>query len=92
LPGPAPTSQSRGWWHDVSATPPLESFFATLKAELIGQTLFANRPHSHDDIFRFIEGFYAAHRLYRGIGYQSPVQAEAGAVPRSFTTVREFWA
>jgi putative transposase len=58
----------------------MESFFATLKAELIGETVFTDRQNAHDEIFRFIEGFYNTHRLHSGIGYQSPAQAEAATV------------
>lgn len=50
----------------------MESFFATLKTELIGATVYPDQATAHDHIFRFIEGFYNNHRLHSGIGYQTP--------------------
>ncbi|MBX3390529.1 MAG: IS3 family transposase [Phycisphaeraceae bacterium] len=67
----------RGDCYDNAA---MESFFATLKSELIGETVFKDQQHARDAIFRFIEGFYNNHRLHSGIGYRSPVQAEAATV------------
>ncbi|MGH7244804.1 MAG: IS3 family transposase [Phycisphaerales bacterium] len=67
----------RGDCYDNAA---MESFFATLKSELVGDTLFTDQQHAHDAIFRFIEGFYNNHRLHSGIGYRSPAQAEAATV------------
>ncbi|MBX3386202.1 MAG: IS3 family transposase [Phycisphaeraceae bacterium] len=52
----------------------MESFFATLKTELVGDTVYADLAVAHDEIFRFIEGFYNHHRLHSGIGYRTPAQ------------------
>lgn len=53
----------------------MESFFATLKTELVGDNVYADQAAAHDAIFRFIEGFYNHHRLHSGIGYQTPAHA-----------------
>lgn len=58
----------------------MESFFATLKSELVGDHVFTDEQQAHDDLFRFIEGFYNNHRLHSGIGYRSPVQLESATV------------
>ena len=49
----------------------VESFFSTLKAELVHQARFANDIEAVARISDFI-GFYNRDRLHSGIGYQSP--------------------
>lgn len=58
----------------------MESFFATLKSELIGDHVFTDQQQTHDALFRFIEGFYNNRRLHSSIGYRSPVQLESATV------------
>lgn len=67
----------RGDCYDNAA---MESFFATLKSELVGDQIFADQQQAHDAIFRFIEGFYNNHRLHSSLNYQTPIQAEAAIV------------
>jgi transposase InsO family protein len=52
----------------------VESFFHTLKAELVHQHNFENDIEAVARIVEYIE-FYNRDRLHSGIGYQSPHQA-----------------
>jgi len=51
-----------------------ESFFSTLKKELIYLTSFDNREQAANEIFEFIEIFYNRKRLHSALGYLSPVE------------------
>ena len=51
---------------------PMESFFATLKKELIHQTRYRTRDAARSDIFRYIESFYNRVRRHSALGYVSP--------------------
>ncbi|NJR54191.1 MAG: IS3 family transposase, partial [Acaryochloris sp. CRU_2_0] len=53
-----------------------ESFFATLKTELIYPRIFSTRAMTRTVIAEWIEGFYNRQRLHLTIGYLSPVQFE----------------
>ena len=53
-----------------------ESFFATLKTELIYLRRFATRAEAREAIFEFIERFYNHERRHSTIGYLSPVEFE----------------
>lgn len=53
-----------------------ESFFATLKKELIYRKNFKNREEAKKSIFEYIEVWYNRRRLHSSIGYQTPVQFE----------------
>jgi transposase InsO family protein len=55
---------------------PMESFFATLKAELISRTTYATRAAARQDIVWYIEGFYNATRRHSALGYRSPLDFE----------------
>jgi transposase InsO family protein len=55
---------------------PIESFFATLKKELIRNLVYITRRAAVVDIFRYIEGYYNPVRLHSTLDYQSPVQFE----------------
>ena len=48
---------------------PMESFFHTLKTELVHQRRYATRAEAERDLFAFIEGFYNRWRIHSGIGY-----------------------
>lgn len=54
----------------------MESFFATLKTELVGTTVYPDPQAAHDDVFRFIEGFYNTHRLHSALNYRTPAEAD----------------
>lgn len=55
-----------------------ESFFATLKAELIDRQAWPTRRAARGAIFEWIEGFYNRQRLHSALGYRSPVAFEEG--------------
>jgi transposase InsO family protein len=52
-----------------------ESFFASLKKELVYRTVFPTRRHARNAIAEYIEVFYNRQRLHSGIGYCTPLQA-----------------
>ena len=55
---------------------PMESFFHTLKTELVHHRQYATRDEAVRDIFTYVEGFYNHHRRHSAIGYISPVEME----------------
>jgi putative transposase len=67
---------------------PAESFFATLKGELIDASSYVNREQARAAVFEFIEVFYNRKRLHSALGYQSPEQFEAAhrASPKTAPT------
>ena len=54
----------------------MESFYRTLKVELIYQKKYETRIESQRDIFEYIEIFYNRERLLSSIGYNSPEEYE----------------
>jgi putative transposase len=52
---------------------PMESFFHTLKTELVHHRQYATRTEAKRDIFAYIEGFYNRTRRHSAIGYISPI-------------------
>jgi putative transposase len=55
---------------------PMESFFKTLKTELIYRRRYKRRSDAKLDIFEYIEVFYNRFRLHSALGYESPVDFE----------------
>jgi putative transposase len=55
----------------------MESFFKTLKAELINHERYRTRKEAEASIYPYIELFYNHQRLHSALGYQSPVEYEA---------------
>jgi len=55
---------------------PMESFFATLKAELVYREQFKTRQEAKAKIFEYIEVFYNRQRRHSTLGYKSPVDFE----------------
>lgn len=53
-----------------------ESFFHTLKGELVNFERYQTREEARNSIFDYIETFYNRTRLHSTIGYKSPVQFE----------------
>lgn len=53
-----------------------ESFFKTIKTELIYRNKFENYEELRKDVFKYIEVFYNRKRLHSFIGYQSPSKFE----------------
>jgi putative transposase len=58
---------------------PMESFFHTLKTELVHHQHYATREEARRDIFAYIEGFYNRSRRHSAIGYISPIEMELKA-------------
>jgi putative transposase len=58
---------------------PMESFFHTLKTELVHHRNYSTRAEAQRDIFAFIEGFYNRTRLHSAIGYIAPIEMELKA-------------
>ena len=57
----------------------VESFFSTLKNELVYRTTFANHDAARTSLFQYIEGFYNRRRLHSSLGYLSPQEYERRA-------------
>jgi transposase InsO family protein len=57
----------------------MESFWATLKSELVHQCIYATREQARRSIFEYIEVFYNRKRLHSSLGYNSPESFEAAA-------------
>lgn len=55
---------------------PAESFFRTLKTELVHHFQFKTRQEAIDAIFEYIEVFYNRQRKHSTLGYQSPAVFE----------------
>jgi len=55
---------------------PMESFFKTLKAELVYHRRFKTRAQARIEIFEYIEVFYNRTRLHSSLGYKSPEEFE----------------
>src|SRR5258705_10953769 len=58
---------------------PMESFFHTLKTELVHHQHYATREEAKRDIFACIEGFYNRTCRHSAIGYLSPIEMELNA-------------
>lgn len=54
-----------------------ESWFATLKSELIYRQPWATRAHTRRAVARYIEIFYNTQRLHSSLDYLTPVEYEA---------------
>ena len=54
----------------------MESFFGTLKTELVYHREYETREEARSDIFDYIEVFYNRHRLHSALGYRSPAEFE----------------
>ena len=55
----------------------MESFWSTLKRELVDGAGYATHGQARRSIFEYIEVFYNRKRLHSSIGYQSPEAFEA---------------
>jgi putative transposase len=53
-----------------------ESFFATIKTELIHQQRFQSFEEARAAIFEYIEGWYNPHRRHSALGHLSPLNYE----------------
>lgn len=55
----------------------VESFFHTLKVELVHHRRYLTRDEARQDIFEWIEVFYNRQRRHSTLGYRSPAEFEA---------------
>ena len=63
----------KGNCYDNAAT---ESFFHTLKTELVHHEHYRTRAEARASIFEYIEAFYNRQRMHSTLGYRSPVEFE----------------
>src|SRR5215467_539924 len=49
-----------------------ESFFATLKVELVHDAIWATRAEAHAELFEYLELFYNGQRRHSALGYLNP--------------------
>jgi putative transposase len=68
-----PSMSARGNCYDNAA---MESFWSTLKTELVHRSSFRDLPHASAAISHYIENFYNPKRLHSALNYQSPVDFE----------------
>jgi transposase InsO family protein len=54
----------------------MESFFATLKQELVYRQQYKNRVEAKQNIFEYIQVWYNRQRMHSSLGYESPEQFE----------------
>ena len=66
---------------------PVESFFSTLKRELVHHRRYQTRAEARAEIFEYIEVWYNRRRRHSSLGYKSPAQYEELFDPRSLTLV-----
>jgi putative transposase len=68
-----PSMSRAGNCYDNAA---MESFFGTLKCELIHDRRYRTQAEARQDIFEYIEVFYNRQRRHSSLGYLSPVAYE----------------
>ena len=54
----------------------VETFFKTLKSELVWRTVFQTRAEATKALGHYIDGFYNPRRRHSALGFVSPVQFE----------------
>ncbi|MCT7496364.1 IS3 family transposase [Aliarcobacter cryaerophilus] len=69
----SPSMSRRGNCYDNAVA---ESFFKTLKKELVRKTIFHTRVEARDKIFEYIEMFYNAKRRHSFLDFISPNEFE----------------
>jgi len=68
-----PSMSRQGNCYDNAA---MESFWSTLKLELVYRTTFGTRAQARQALFNYIEIFYNRQRLHSALSYQTPVAFE----------------
>ena len=61
-------SRSGNVWDNAA----MESFFGTLKSELVYHRSYHTRDEAEPDLFYYIEAWYNRRRLHSALGYESP--------------------
>ena len=74
----SPSMSRKGNCYDNAA---MESFWSTLKEELVHRTRFESRAQAASAIFDYIETFYNRERLHSALGFISPVEFEKQSNP-----------
>jgi len=59
-----------------------ESFFGTLKKELVRDTVWPSKADARANVFEYIEAYYNRKRAHSALGYLSPVAFETCEKPR----------
>ena len=72
-------SRPRQCWDNAVA----ESFFATIKTELIYRVPLPSVAAARTAVFEYIEAFYNRRRLHSALGYQSPSAFESARLDQS---------
>lgn len=65
-------SRTGNCWDNAVA----ESFFSTLKSELIHRRQWRNRNELHSAVFEYVEVFYNRRRMHSSLDYRTPAEAE----------------
>src|SRR3954451_9303409 len=68
-------TQSMSRKGDCLDSAPMESFFGSLKNELVHRTTFPTREAARRAIFEYVEAFYNRRRRHSGLGFLTPAQA-----------------
>jgi len=71
--GVIPSMSRKGNCYDNAL---MESFWSTMKRELVHRCLFVTRASARAALFEWIEAFYNRTRFHSALGYQSPVDFE----------------
>jgi transposase InsO family protein len=71
--GVQPSMSRKGNCYDNAV---IESFWSSLKRELVHRCEFATRAQAQAAIFEWLEVFYNRERLHSALGYQTPVDFE----------------
>lgn len=77
--GIACSMSGRGDCYDNAA---MESFWGTLKTELVNHERYATREEARASIFEYVEAFYNRARLHSSLGFLSPEQFERSHDPK----------
>jgi transposase InsO family protein len=56
-----------------------ESFFSTLKNELVHDSDFDTHAQARSAIFEYVETFYNRRRLHQSLGYRTPIEVDEAA-------------
>lgn len=76
--GMRPSMSGRGNCYDNAA---MESFYGRYKTAAVRDHIFTNEAEVRANVFDYIEVFYNRYRKHAGLGYLSPMQAEAKFLP-----------
>jgi transposase InsO family protein len=73
---------------DLFDNAPMESFFKTLKAELVDDAAYATRAAARSDVFAFLDAKYNRQRIHSAIGEATSEQVRltAACSPNSVST------